>query len=473
MKMRTRLFLTALVLLSFGFYLLVDWIVRDVRLHYFITMEESLVDTSIILSEQLSNHPEVNAAFRNSFESAAERELSAVIYNHTKTNMNLRVIAVDSAARVQFDSRGEMPAGTVLGWRDIALALQGEYGARSTYEIPNDAESFYFYVAAPIIKEGEIIGAVSVGKPVSSIYPFMRQAKVRLIISGLVAFAAIALLLLPVSLWIIHPVRALTEYARAIRDGREAVRPKLGHGGEMSELANAFEEMRDALEGKKYVEHYVQSLTHEMKSPLAAIQGAAELLGEEMSTEQRARFLKNIRAESGRMHELVDRMLSLAALEKRKEPLLKEAIAVDALFADVSDSLLPQLQSKQVEIQISAEPETTLYGEYFLLRQAVANLLQNAVDFSPEKSRVKMTAETDEKGTRIRITDEGAGIPEYAVNRIFDRFYSLPRPNDGAKSSGLGLNFVREITRLHGGKIELQNRPAGGVEATLFIPSAG
>ncbi|MDF7807448.1 two-component system sensor histidine kinase CreC [Pontiellaceae bacterium B12219] len=465
MKMRSRLFLTALVVLSLGFYALVDWIVKDVRLHYFITMEESLVDTSVLLAEQLSGNLQIDPAFERAFAAAAERPLSARIYNHTKTRMNLRVVVVDEQSRVVFDSRSALAAGEQYGWRDTALALKGKYGARTSHEIPGDPYSAYFYVAAPVMNGDRIIGAVTVGKPLSSISPFLKQARHRLIISGLIGFVAILLLLIPVSLWIIQPVRALTNYARAIRDGRKAARPALGHGGEMSELANAFEEMRDALEGKQYVEGYVQSLTHEMKSPLAAIQGAAELLNEEMSTAQREKFLGNIRAESERLHGLVDRMLSLAAIEKRKGLEQSEAIDVQVLIDDVIDSLLPVARQKEITLQPRVSDASHISGEYFLLRQAVANLVRNAIDFSPAGGRVEVEAGASE----IIVRDSGSGIPDYALERVFERFYSLPRREGGSKSSGLGLNFVREIARLHGGDIALKNRAEGGTEAVLRL----
>ncbi len=474
MKIRSRLFVTVLLLMSVGIYWLVDWIVEDVRLHYFITMEESLVDTSVILSEQISSRISegkirIDRDFRDAVAQAARRELHAQIYNHTKTNMNLRVLVLDRDAMVLYDSRAGEAEGLQYDWRDVRLTLKGEYGARASYEITGDPDSFHFYVAAPILFNGEIIGAVSIGKPVSSITPFMRQARMRLILSGLVAFAAVLLILIPVSLWIIHPVRALTAYARSVRDGKKATRPKLG-SGEMGELANAFEEMRDALEGREYVEEYVQALTHEMKSPLAAIQGAAELLDEEMPPEQRARFLKNIQTESDRLHGLVNRMLALAAIEKRKELAYSEPIDIHALLDDVTDSLLPLLRGKGVTVRCSIEKDTTLHGEYFLLRQAVANLMQNATDFSPSGAEVEIRVSGKDGFVVLQVSDQGAGIPDYAVERVFDRFYSLPRPESGAKSSGLGLNFVHEIAHLHGGKVTLENRSSGGAEATLSIP---
>jgi two-component system sensor histidine kinase CreC len=476
MKVRNRLFLTAVVLLSFGMYRLVDWIVEDVRLHYFLTMEEAMVDTSVLVASQLGQQVEqgtlsLDPEFTTAIDEASAREVSAEIYNHTKTNMNLRVLVVGKEQQVIYDSRGELSAGDPYRWRDARLSLKGEYGARATYEVEGDPDSFHFYVGAPIIVNGEITGVVSVGKPVSSITPFMNQARKRLIISGIIGFAAILLLMIPVSLWIIQPIRALTNYARRIRDGKKAERPVLGHGGEMSELADAFEEMRDALEGKQYVEEYVQSLTHEMKSPLAAIQGAAELLDEEMPEEQRARFIANIRSESKRLHGLVDRMLSLAAIEKRKGLTRAEDIDIQVLLDDVTDSLLPVMRSKGITVRTTIGEEAQLHGEYFLLRQAVANLVQNAVDFSHVKGCVSVAAESAEGQTRISVTDQGDGLPEYALDKVFDRFYSLPRPDGSSKSSGLGLNFVREIARLHGGDVSLSNAESGGAVAVLEIPT--
>lgn len=474
MKVRNRLFLTAVVLLSIGMYRLVDWIVEDVRLHYFLTMEEAMVDASVLVAAQLGRQVEegmlsLDPEFVQAIDEASEQEISAEIYNHTKTNMNLRVIVCGTDQQVLFDSRGDLAVGDPYRWRDARLSLQGEYGARATYEMEGDPDSFHFYVGAPILVNGEIIGTVSVGKPVSSITPFMNQARKRLIISGIIGFAAILLLMIPVSLWIIQPIRALTNYARHIRDGRIIERPVLGHGGEMSELADAFEEMRDALEGKQYVEEYVQSLTHEMKSPLAAIQGAAELLDEEMPEEQRRRFLSNIRSESQRLHGLVDRMLSLAAIEKRKDLTGAQMIDIQVLLDDVTDSMLPVMKAKGITVRSIIDDDAKLFGEYFLLRQAVANLIQNAVDFSPEGGEVHVAVESQEESTRIRVSDRGNGLPEYALDKVFDRFYSLPRPDGRSKSSGLGLNFVREIARLHGGDISLANAPDGGAVAVLEV----
>ena len=109
-------------------------------------------------------------------------------------------------------------------------------------------------------------------------------------------------------------------------------------------------------------------------------------------------------------------------------------------------------------------------GDGFLLRQALVNLLDNALDFAPRGSTVEARALCDADGVRFEIADRGAGIPEYARERVFERFYSLPRPEGGSRSSGLGLPFVAQVAQLHGGAANLRNREGGGAVATLKLP---
>jgi two-component system sensor histidine kinase CreC len=119
---------------------------------------------------------------------------------------------------------------------------------------------------------------------------------------------------------------------------------------------------------------------------------------------------------------------------------------------------------------IEGDEDCVFEGDPFLIRHAVLNLIQNAIDFSPAGGKV--TAKSMKKGDYItlNVLNEGSGIPEYAAGRIFERFYSLKRPDTGKKSSGLGLCLVKEVAVLHRGTIELVNSPEGGVIATLTLP---
>jgi two-component system sensor histidine kinase CreC len=109
-------------------------------------------------------------------------------------------------------------------------------------------------------------------------------------------------------------------------------------------------------------------------------------------------------------------------------------------------------------------------GDAFLLHQALGNLIDNSIDFSPASSTIKVFAEVQEEQARIMIEDQGPGIPDYAMDKIFTKFFSLKRPDSGRKSTGLGLNFVMEVAALHNGTITLENLGSSGTRATLTLP---
>jgi two-component system sensor histidine kinase CreC len=234
-------------------------------------------------------------------------------------------------------------------------------------------------------------------------------------------------------------------------------------------MGQAFKKMQEALEGKKYVEQYIQTLTHEIKSPLSAIRGAAELLEERMKPERRARFLANINNEANRIQDIVDRMLELSELETRETLQKKERTSLLSLVKAVSESKGPMLSKKGLSVRSSIPEDLSVRGDSFLLNQAIGNLIQNAIDFSPQNGQIDLIARVKDGLIFLTITDEGPGIPDYALEKVFDKFFSLQRPDSGEKSTGLGLNFVREVAELHGGQARLENRSENGARATLVI----
>lgn len=271
------------------------------------------------------------------------------------------------------------------------------------------------------------------------------------------------------SVWLTGPIRALTQYARAIRDGKRVPLPEMGRS-DLAVMGSAMEEMQSALENKEYVEHYVQTLTHELKSPVSAIQGAAELLEEDMPEDRRRQFVSNLQLEADRLTRIIDRMLLLSSLESRKALRDVEPVDLGSLAREVAASLEPARAAKQLAFEWDSSSVPPVLGERFLLRHAIANLLQNAVDFTPPGGRIYVSLSKDDRQAMLRVRDTGPGIPDFAQERVFERFYSLPRPDTGQKSSGLGLPFVKEVGNLHGGSASFSPGPGGGAEFTLRIP---
>jgi anti-sigma regulatory factor (Ser/Thr protein kinase) len=142
-------------------------------------------------------------------------------------------------------------------------------------------------------------------------------------------------------------------------------------------------------------------------------------------------------------------------------------------YAEVVNAMRPVAERRGVALELEGGEDLAVQGDRFLLQRALTNLVQNAIDFSSASTAVTVRVEVIEKTCQITVIDQGSGIPDYALDRIFERFYSLPRSGpEHAKGTGLGLSFVREIADLHRGTIDLQNRPEGGAIATLTLPLA-
>lgn len=482
MKVRTRIIIGLLLITGLGFYYLTNWIINDLRPHYLKSMEESLYDTSTLLASLLSatlKNDSINTSdLQKGFNEAYQRDLTAVIYDLKKTKTNIRVYVTNKTGIVIYDSQNGKDEGKDYSqWNDVIRCLKGKYGARSSRMNEQDENSSVLYVASPVMNNNEIIGCLTVCKPVKSINIFIFKARDKIMVGGAIAGITVIILGILLSLWVTWPINKLTNYAHKISLGENVSLPKLGtfmkrSHSEISIMAQAFEEMRETLEGKKYIEQYIQTLTHEIKSPLSAIQGASELLSEEMPKHQQIKFLKNIKNESTRIRSIVEKLLQLSSLENRKVLQNIELINLNNLIEDIKTSLEPVLTQKQIQFNSNCDKDITISGELFLLRQSIENIINNAIDFSPINGNIDIKISKNNSNINIEIFDEGIGIPEYALDKIFNRFYSLCRPNSDKKSSGLGLSFVKEAITLHRGQISIDNKSPKGTACNIILPSS-
>jgi two-component system sensor histidine kinase CreC len=163
-------------------------------------------------------------------------------------------------------------------------------------------------------------------------------------------------------------------------------------------------------------------------------------------------------------------MLELSKLENVKSLEKRERILMHSLVKTVLESKQILLSRKSLRVLSRIPSDVLIEGDAFLLYQALSNLIQNAIDFSPAGSQIELVGQLEAGRFQFSVRDHGPGIPDYAKSRVFEKFFSLQRPDTGAKSTGLGLNFVREVAMLHQGEVHLENCPEGGVRATLTLP---
>ena len=472
MSLRLRVILGYILLLAGSFSFIIYLISQDIRPRYLESVEDSMVDTAELMAALLAGQSEAGRLRLENITAAmkavAGRNPGARIYEAEKRTVDLRVSVTDARGVLLYDSSGESTPGADFSrWRDVARTLRGEYGARSTRRNPQDPTSSVLYVAAPILQNGKIIGVVTVGKPQDSVSFFITLAK-RKFLSALLltGFSAVVLGVI-ISHWITRPMRRLIQYVRSVQRGKPERLPALGTA-EIGVLGAALGEMQAKLEGKTYIEDYVRALTHEMKSPLTGIKGAAEILREEVTGPQGQKFLGNIDSEVERLHHLIDRTLQLSRLENLPA-VTKKPIEAEVFLRQLVDAFQTQLREKRLHLNLENPPQISFAGDALLLRQALGNLLINAVDFSPPDTTITLTAAVTEQTLVISVRDQGTGIPDFAQDKVFDKFFSLSRPDTGKKSTGLGLPFVREVLLLHGGRLELENTHPG-LEARLILP---
>jgi two-component system sensor histidine kinase CreC len=473
MSLSVRIFLVYLVFVGLSGYFILNGVIEEIKPGVRQSTEETLVDTANLLAEILrepvKNGNLQESDFTKTLAAYGRRKLQAKIWGIDKTVVNHRIYVTDKNGIVILDSANLAVGQNYSHWNDVYLTLQGKYGARSTAEIPGDETSSVMYIAAPIMDGDEIIGVVSVAKPNRSMQPFIDRSRNRLLLLGSIIIAVGLLAGILFSWWLAAELRRLRNYALAVSAGERAVLPEQKiASGELNQLASALESMRIELDGKAYIERYIQTLAHELKSPLAGIRAAAELLHSPMSEDQYQRFISNIDAESIRMQQLIERLLNLALVEQQQELHERKAIAIKPLWNDLIEMQSARILQHNIHCENTITDDVIVTGETFLLRQAFANLLENALDFTSDGGRILIASESLNVQHKITIENQGEAIPEFAFARLTERFYSLPRPATGKKSTGLGLNFVQEVAILHKGTLQLRNTEEG-VEAAITL----
>lgn len=483
MKIGLRILLGYFLIVALAGILLARVFVQEVKPGVRQAVEDTLADTANLLAELVRDDfigGSINdGRFAERMHALAKRQVGANIWGFKKGKVSYRVYITDARGMVVFDSTGRDVGKDYSRWNDVYLTLRGKYGARSTRTDPNDDNTSVMHVAAPIRDvDGRIIGVLTVAKPNQVLAPFIARSQQVVMRWGLVLLGTALLVGLMASWWLSRQLGGLRRYANAVTAGERAQLPERGFevpAGEFADLGRALETMRTRLEGKQYVEQYVHALTHELKSPLSAIRGSAELLephpGQPPLPEaDRARFVAAIRAQGERMAQTIDKLLALAAVEHRQRIEEPEIIELDELLRDAAAQVEQKTADVGITIALPVTNDATVRGDRFLLRQALVNLLDNAIDFAPRDSRIEVSVDGNDEISRITVADRGPGIPDYAIGRVFERFYSLPRPGGGSRSSGLGLCFVAQVADLHGGHAVLANRDGGGALATLSLP---
>ena len=218
--------------------------------------------------------------------------------------------------------------------------------------------------------------------------------------------------------------------------------------------------------------HFV---THEMRTPLTAIQGSSELISRygSMPEAKRKQMADMINVESKRLARMISTFLSLERLSENGVDIKKERFPLNELIERCAHRARSLADNKEIQIELRDLPEDDLVGDQELMEYAVYNLLTNAVKYSPPRTCVTVYGEEEGSRVRISVQDQGIGMDKKEVGRIFEKFYRTKRAEEsGEVGTGIGLSIVKQIVSEHGGTIDVESEPGKGSKFTLVLSRA-
>lgn len=218
---------------------------------------------------------------------------------------------------------------------------------------------------------------------------------------------------------------------------------------------------------------FVANVSHELKTPIGALNLLAEAVGEAKDDPAAVtRFAERMHIESDRLTRLVQQIIDLSRLQYDVGSNNATAIKVEELVSEAREHSATDAEAKQIQIAVDLEPDLLVHGDRTQLHAAISNLVENAVTYSPDGSRVAVVGERRGDDIRLTVTDNGIGISAEEVERIFERFYRVdPARARATGGTGLGLSIVKHVAASNGGTVEVWSEPGLGSSFTLVLPA--
>ena len=383
-----------------------------------------------------------------------------------------RILVTDGSGRILYDTRETGSAqGQYVFYAEVVQALRGYDSAASRYE--NGA--FRTGAATPVMYRNQIIGAVYAyeydTEQAELLAGFQRNL---LRVSGIVAAIVVALSAV-LSRVLTRQIRELLEAIRSVREGAYSHRAAVEGRDELSQIAQEFNSLTDRLQTTEEARRrFVSDASHELKTPLAAIRLLTDsiLQTDGIDPATTREFVADIGQEANRLSRITEDLLQLTRLDG---DVLPSAAVVDPL--PILEQVLRMMEliaeKRDITLTYQAEEGCRILGSMDETRQIIYNLVDNAVKYNRDGGRVEVELKRQGEEVFLTVADEGVGIPEEELTKIFQRFYRVDKARSrAAGGTGLGLSIVRDTLEKRGGSISAANRPGGGAVFTVRWPQA-
>jgi signal transduction histidine kinase len=293
------------------------------------------------------------------------------------------------------------------------------------------------------------------------------------VLAGIIALVISLLIAFLFARSVYRPLKQVTGAAQKIAQGEYDHRIPVTGIRETQELAASFNDMAEQVkQSQRQLRHFVADVSHELKSPLTAIQGFAQALvdGTAGDNDTRLKAARIINDESRRMRRQVDELLELARMQSGQLKINHEPVDLGELLEHCHELFSIQAQEKETRLKTEVGKPMIVSGDADRLEQLFSNLLDNAIKNSTAGGEVNVIGQNlDGCYVEIRVTDSGPGIPPEQLPHVFERFYQVTGVRTGV---GLGLAIAREIVTAHGGTITASSEPGEGAEFIVKLPAS-
>ena len=357
---------------------------------------------------------------------------------------------------------------------EVRSALQGDSGA--VERISADHQSVTVYVAEPIRVGDDVIGAALASQSTFRILQDLYTVRLGILRIFIISVIVAIILSWLVATTIVRPLRQLRLEARAILDRRGRLRGRFRGSrkhDEIGDLSRALERLTRRLdEHVRFIESFAADVSHEFKNPLASIRTATEMLAEVDQPEQRRRFLRMVELEIARMESLLAGVREITLIDAQLTTEVRTRVDVRALLERIVEGFRLREHAKvSIALEIPPDPCEVNASEDRLI-QVFVNVLENAISFSPPGGVITIKLIRDGSTIVTTIADQGCGIAEADLPRVFDRFFThRADPTRRASHTGLGLSIVSAIVDGYGGSITPSNNETGGATFEIRLPA--
>ena len=383
-----------------------------------------------------------------------------------------RILVTDETGRVLYDTRETGSAvGEYAFYTEIVQALLGSDVFTSTYQ--NGA--FRSRASSPVLYQSQVIGAVYAYEYDTEQAALLEGLQANLLRLSAMIGVAVLVLSVVLSRVLTRKIGQLLTAIRQVREGAYSHRAEIAGHDEIAQIGQEFNSLTDRLQTTENARRrFVSDASHELKTPLAAIRLLSDsiLQTEHMDPATTREFVADIGAEAERLSRITEDLLRLTRLDSG---VLEKPVEVEVLpvLEQVMRMMSLVAQEKQVELTYTAEPGCTVLATPDELHQVIYNLTDNAVKYTGAGGAVQVALSRREENVILTVADNGTGIPEEDLPRIFERFYRVDKARSrDAGGTGLGLSIVSDTVKRRGGTVEAANRPEGGSVFTVRWPAA-